>query len=182
MRLLPPKSRRGGFSLIEAVVSVGVLAVAISRSRRAADWIWRRGQRIRQRVSRHSDVTADDTGFPTELFDDAGKRLAKRGLGLLIHDAYRPWHVTKMFWDATPEAQKLFVADPEQGSRHNRQRGSCPDHRAPAGWAGSTAGCGSDSDRGGPGARRGGNRHRFRCTTSPVTSAWTTSSEWSHGR
>jgi len=42
------------------------------------------------------------------------------GYGLLIHDAYRPWYVTKMFWDATPEEQKLFVADPEQGSRHNR--------------------------------------------------------------
>ncbi len=46
--------------------------------------------------------------------------LRERGYGLLIHDAYRPWYVTKMFWDATPEEQKLFVADPEQGSRHNR--------------------------------------------------------------
>ncbi len=46
--------------------------------------------------------------------------LRERGYGLLIHDAYRPWYVTKMFWDATPEEQKLFVADPAQGSRHNR--------------------------------------------------------------
>jgi D-alanyl-D-alanine dipeptidase len=50
----------------------------------------------------------------------ASARLGDRGYGLLIHDAYRPWYVTKMFWDATPEEQKLFVADPEQGSRHNR--------------------------------------------------------------
>jgi len=42
------------------------------------------------------------------------------GYGLLIHDAYRPWYVTKVFWDATPEDKKRFVADPQQGSRHNR--------------------------------------------------------------
>lgn len=46
--------------------------------------------------------------------------LQKLGYGLLIHDAYRPWYVTKMFWDATPQAQKEFVADPAKGSRHNR--------------------------------------------------------------
>jgi D-alanyl-D-alanine dipeptidase/CubicO group peptidase (beta-lactamase class C family) len=50
----------------------------------------------------------------------AHKKLAERGYGLLIHDGYRPWHVTKMFWDATPENLHLFVADPSQGSRHNR--------------------------------------------------------------
>jgi len=48
------------------------------------------------------------------------QRLAGRGLGLMIHDAYRPWHVTRMFWDATPESMKDFVADPQKGSRHNR--------------------------------------------------------------
>ena len=42
------------------------------------------------------------------------------GYGLLIHDAYRPWFVTKIFWDATPNPQKIFVADPKAGSRHNR--------------------------------------------------------------
>ena len=26
------------------------------------------------------------------------RRLKARGLGLLVHDAYRPWHVTRMFW------------------------------------------------------------------------------------
>ena len=50
----------------------------------------------------------------------AHRKLAKLGYGLLIHDAYRPWFVTKMFWDATPESQKRFVADPSRGSRHNR--------------------------------------------------------------
>jgi len=46
--------------------------------------------------------------------------LRERGFGLLIHDGYRPWYVTKMFWDATPEALRNFVADPAAGSRHNR--------------------------------------------------------------
>ena len=44
----------------------------------------------------------------------------KRGYGLLVHDAYRPWYVTKMFWDATPDDKKIFVADPKEGSKHNR--------------------------------------------------------------
>ena len=44
----------------------------------------------------------------------------KRGYGLLVYDAYRPWHVTKMFRDATPEKFHSFVADPLKGSRHNR--------------------------------------------------------------
>jgi len=48
------------------------------------------------------------------------RKLQSQGLGLLIHDAYRPWYVTKMFYDATPSDKKIFVADPAKGSRHNR--------------------------------------------------------------
>lgn len=48
------------------------------------------------------------------------RALAAQGFGLLVHDAYRPWYVTKLFWDATPPAQHTFVADPATGSRHNR--------------------------------------------------------------
>ncbi|MFC3052854.1 serine hydrolase [Kordiimonas pumila] len=55
-----------------------------------------------------------------EALGRAAKRLKKQGYGLLIHDAYRPWYVTKIFWDATPMSGKDFVADPSQGSRHNR--------------------------------------------------------------
>ena len=50
----------------------------------------------------------------------AHRALGRHGLGLLIHDAYRPWYVTKMFWDATPDSSRVFVADPSRGSRHNR--------------------------------------------------------------
>ncbi len=48
------------------------------------------------------------------------RKLKELGYGLLIHDAYRPWYVTKVFWDATPDDKKIFVADPSKGSRHNR--------------------------------------------------------------
>ncbi|WP_227254867.1 serine hydrolase [Frigoriglobus tundricola] len=47
-------------------------------------------------------------------------KLKAQGYGLLVFDAYRPWQVTKMFWDATPEKFHGFVADPSKGSRHNR--------------------------------------------------------------
>jgi D-alanyl-D-alanine dipeptidase len=50
----------------------------------------------------------------------AHRKLKAMGFGLLIHDAYRPWYVTKMFWDATTGADHEFVADPASGSRHNR--------------------------------------------------------------
>jgi CubicO group peptidase (beta-lactamase class C family)/D-alanyl-D-alanine dipeptidase len=50
----------------------------------------------------------------------AHRALAKHGYGLLIHDGYRPWYVTKIFWDATPPKNHIFVADPAAGSRHNR--------------------------------------------------------------
>jgi D-alanyl-D-alanine dipeptidase len=55
-----------------------------------------------------------------EALARANEWLRERGYGLLIHDGYRPWYVTKMFWDATPEELRVFVADPASGSRHNR--------------------------------------------------------------
>jgi D-alanyl-D-alanine dipeptidase len=50
----------------------------------------------------------------------AARRLRRKGYGLVIFDGYRPWSVTKIFWDATPEEKRAFVADPRKGSRHNR--------------------------------------------------------------
>ena len=46
--------------------------------------------------------------------------LRRVGFGLVVFDGYRPWSVTKAFWDAMPEDKKIFVADPKKGSRHNR--------------------------------------------------------------
>jgi len=48
------------------------------------------------------------------------RALAAKGYGLLIYDAYRPWYITKIFWDATPPDKHQYVADPAHGSRHNR--------------------------------------------------------------
>ena len=50
----------------------------------------------------------------------ANAALKPLGYGLLVFDAYRPWHVTKLFHDATPAKFHGFVADPANGSRHNR--------------------------------------------------------------
>jgi D-alanyl-D-alanine dipeptidase len=50
----------------------------------------------------------------------ANKTMRRLNGRLIIHDGYRPWYVTKIFWDATPEAQRWLVANPQQGSRHNR--------------------------------------------------------------
>ncbi|MDE3046002.1 MAG: M15 family metallopeptidase [Verrucomicrobiota bacterium] len=44
--------------------------------------------------------------------------LQKRGIGLKILDAYRPLSAQKKFWELVPDPR--FVADPAQGSRHNR--------------------------------------------------------------
>jgi D-alanyl-D-alanine dipeptidase len=50
----------------------------------------------------------------------AHRSLSALGYGLLIYDGYRPWYVTKMFWEATPTDKRWLVADPSTGSRHNR--------------------------------------------------------------
>ena len=57
---------------------------------------------------------------PAEALVRVSRKLKARGYGLLVHDGYRPWYVTKVFWEATPQDKKLFVADPAKGSRHNR--------------------------------------------------------------
>ena len=46
--------------------------------------------------------------------------LKAKGYGLLVFDGYRPWRVTKLFWDLTPADKRIFVADPKLGSPHNR--------------------------------------------------------------
>ncbi|HEY5757300.1 MAG TPA: serine hydrolase [Steroidobacter sp.] len=50
----------------------------------------------------------------------AHRKLAEQGFGIVLIDGYRPWYATRMFWDAVPPESRPFVADPSQGSRHNR--------------------------------------------------------------
>jgi len=48
------------------------------------------------------------------------RKLKKQGLGLVIYDGYRPWSITKLFWETVAPEQRIFVADPATGSKHNR--------------------------------------------------------------
>ncbi|HVI45968.1 MAG TPA: M15 family metallopeptidase [Chitinophaga sp.] len=44
--------------------------------------------------------------------------LQRKGYGLLIYDAYRPYHVTEAMFKIKPN--DLYAADPRKGSGHNR--------------------------------------------------------------
>ena len=55
-----------------------------------------------------------------EALVQVSREVAGSGYGLIVHDGYRPWYVTKIFWDATPNDKKIFVANPAEGSKHNR--------------------------------------------------------------
>lgn len=48
------------------------------------------------------------------------QKLKEKNLGLVIFDGYRPWSVTKLFWEVVELDQRKFVANPEKGSKHNR--------------------------------------------------------------
>lgn len=50
----------------------------------------------------------------------AHRKLQAQGYGVLIFDGYRPWAITKLFWEITPANQHNFVANPAKGSKHNR--------------------------------------------------------------
>ena len=45
-------------------------------------------------------------------------KLNKKGYGLKIFDAYRPYEITLAFWEKASD--KSFVANPAKGSKHNR--------------------------------------------------------------
>jgi len=57
-----------------------------------------------------------------EALARASATLRAKGYGLLVFDGYRPWSVTKLFWEITPQdkREKGFVANPAKGSKHNR--------------------------------------------------------------
>ena len=50
----------------------------------------------------------------------AHRELNELGFGLMIFDGYRPWSVTKIFWERVRPEERIYVADPDEGSRHNR--------------------------------------------------------------
>lgn len=48
------------------------------------------------------------------------RKLRPAGLGLVVFDGYRPWSITKLFWEVVSEHERKYVADPKTGSKHNR--------------------------------------------------------------
>src|SRR5882672_7714449 len=74
----------------------------------------------------HRPVYAQAKAFlqrpAAEALARAQRALKARGYGLVVFDGYRPWSVTKIFWDsASAEERRIeFVANPRKGSRHNR--------------------------------------------------------------
>ena len=55
---------------------------------------------------------------PAEALKKIQEELGKKGLGLKIYDAYRPYSVSCALWKAAPD--KRYVANPRRGSHHNR--------------------------------------------------------------
>ncbi len=53
-----------------------------------------------------------------EKLRDVQNDLAKRGMGLVVFDGYRPLEVQREMWRIMPDPD--YVADPAKGSRHNR--------------------------------------------------------------
>jgi len=54
-----------------------------------------------------------------EALQRAHDRARREGYGFTVFDAYRPWHITREFWEQFP-AYREFLADPAAGSIHNR--------------------------------------------------------------
>ena len=55
-----------------------------------------------------------------EALKGVAESLAKKNLGLKIYDAYRPYTATVRFYEVCRKEDRSFVADPRDGSRHNR--------------------------------------------------------------
>jgi D-alanyl-D-alanine dipeptidase len=57
-----------------------------------------------------------------EALSRANQSLRRQGYGVVVFDGYRPWSVTKLFWETASESERKigFVANPKNGSKHNR--------------------------------------------------------------
>lgn len=55
---------------------------------------------------------------PAEALAKVAAELQQKGIGIWVWDAYRPYHVTKRFWELIQDER--YVAHPGKGSGHNR--------------------------------------------------------------
>lgn len=58
----------------------------------------------------------------TEALGKVQQRLADYGYGIVIWEAYRPWSVSKLAYDAFPDDKKQMLPKPEEGFSHNTGR------------------------------------------------------------
>lgn len=56
--------------------------------------------------------------LPADALKNVQEELNKKGLGLKIFDAYRPFSVSCVLWQQASD--KRYVANPKRGSQHNR--------------------------------------------------------------
>lgn len=55
---------------------------------------------------------------PADALKKVQEELHKKGMGLKIYDAYRPWSVSCILWRQASD--KRYVANPKRGSNHNK--------------------------------------------------------------
>ncbi|QES89526.1 M15 family metallopeptidase [Rhizosphaericola mali] len=53
-----------------------------------------------------------------EALQKANQALNESGFGILLFDAYRPYHITQLMWKIVPDDR--YAANPAHGSDHNR--------------------------------------------------------------
>ncbi len=70
--------------------------------------------RLYPALTKHTYLRND----PAKALARAAKELEEKGLGILVWDAYRPYHVTVKFWNLIKDER--YVAHPAKGSGHNR--------------------------------------------------------------
>ncbi len=55
---------------------------------------------------------------PADALSKVAIELTQKGIGILVWDAYRPYHITQKFWELIQDER--YVAHPAKGSGHNR--------------------------------------------------------------
>ena len=69
-------------------------------------WLWRFDGEHAEPV--YAQASAFLQRPAAEALARVAARLAGDGFGLLVFDGYRPWSVTKWFWDRTPRGKREF--------------------------------------------------------------------------
>ncbi len=55
---------------------------------------------------------------PADALSKVAIELTQKGIGILVWDAYRPYHITQKFWELIQDER--YVAHPAKGTGHNR--------------------------------------------------------------